>query len=69
MDNIMYLKLCMRRSLECTVTLALSAPQVGILQRFFVVPQNFGYTKFERSPAVMRSMMRNVSVIINPTIL
>jgi peptide deformylase len=39
-------------------TLGISAPQVGINQRFFIVPRDFNFLLYQNSPAMMRAKTR-----------
>lgn len=40
-------------------TVGIAAPQVGIDQRFFIIPSNLSYLKYSTSPTIMRSMIRS----------
>jgi peptide deformylase len=39
-------------------TLGISAPQVGINQRFFIVPRDYNFLLYRNSPAMMRAKTR-----------
>lgn len=64
----MYLKTCFRKNIGQQVALALSAPQVGINQKFFILPKSYNYLNHVSSPATMRSMLRGFIVVINPAV-
>lgn len=68
LKNIEHLKIAFKASLAREITLGLSAPQVGINKRFFIIPRNFNYTRYN-SPRVSQAMVRNFEVFINPKIL
>jgi len=45
-------------------TLGLAAPQIGILQRFFIMPKNINFGGINIQ--VLKSVVRNFKVYINP---
>jgi len=48
-------------------TLGLAAPQIGVLQRFFIMPKSLNLNGM--SLQVLRSAVRSFKVFINPKIL
>lgn len=67
-EAISHLKMCFKKNLGQRIILGLAAPQAGLLNRFFIVPRNLSYAKYD-SPRIAQSMVRNFEVFINPNIL
>jgi len=67
-EDIYYLKACLRKNFGTVRTLGLSAPQVGILKRIFIVPSNW-QTIRSYHRLVPSSMLRKFDVYINPIVL
>lgn len=68
MEDIYYLKACLRKNFGEVRTLGLAAPQVGILKRFFVMPSNWELIRSHHR-MVPPSMLRKFDVFINPMVL
>lgn len=51
------------------MTVGMAAPQVGIDQRFFIMPSTLDYLKHGKSPTTMRALLRSFEVFINPQII
>ena len=49
------------------ITVGMAAPQVGILQRFFIVPTSLAFTRYS-SLAAQKAAVKSFNVIINPQI-
>lgn len=49
-------------------SLGLSAPQIGVNKRFFIMPTNFGYASISNFK-LLKNIVRKFDVFINPTIL
>jgi len=47
--------------------LGLAAPQIGVLQRFFIIPKSINYAGI--SIQKLKSVVRNFTVYINPKVI
>lgn len=68
-QNILQLKTTFRESFltKNIKTLGLAAPQIGVLQRFFIIPRSINYAGV--SIQVLKSFVRNFTIYINPKVL
>ena len=66
LNDIYHLKIAFRKSLKSIITLGLSAPQIGINSRFFLIPHHLNYT--HNSPNIMSLLVKKFDIFINPSI-
>jgi|JI6StandDraft_1071083.scaffolds.fasta_scaffold05810_1 peptide deformylase len=67
-EDILYLRSCLRKNFGKVRTLGISAPQVGILKRIFIMPSNWEIIRSSHR-LVPPSMLRKFDVFINPMVL
>jgi peptide deformylase len=61
------MKTCLKKNFGTVRTLGLSAPQVGILKRIFIMPAN--WEAIRHSERLSKSILRKFDVFINPIVL